>query len=63
MNINAYKKEQNQVRNMVKQDDSLSRMKQPIDMQPLAVDKDKFFNNPDKAKGDRYQQWLKKGKE
>ena len=28
-------------------------------MQPLAVDKDKFFNNTDKAKGDRYQQWLK----
>jgi len=62
LNINVFKKEQAEVRNMVKQDDSLSRMKQPIDMQPLAVDKDKFFNNPDKAKGDRYQDWLKRAK-
>jgi carboxyl-terminal processing protease len=23
------------------------------------VDRDKFYNNPDKAKGERYQQWLK----
>jgi carboxyl-terminal processing protease len=59
LNIDAYKKEQNQIRNTVKQDDSLARLKQPIDMQPLAADKDKFFNNTDKAKGDRYQQWLK----
>jgi len=59
LNIDAYKKEQNQIRTTVKQDDSLAHLKQPIDMQPLAVDKDKFFNNSDKAKGDRYQQWLK----
>jgi carboxyl-terminal processing protease len=59
LNIDAYKKEQNQIRNTVRQDDSLTRLKKPIDMQPLSVDKDKFFNNADKAKGDRYQQWLK----
>lgn len=59
LNIDAYKKEQNEIRDKVKQDDSLSRLKTPIDIQPLAVDKDKFYNNPDKAKGDRYQQWLK----
>src|SRR6476659_6183702 len=49
LNIDAYKKEQNQIRNTVKQDDSLSHLKAPIEMQPLAVDKDKFFNNTDKA--------------
>ncbi len=59
LNIDSFKKEQNQIRNTIKQDDSLAKLKQPIDMQPLAVDKDKFFNNADKAKGDRYQQWLK----
>ena len=30
-----------------------------MDIQPVAVDHDKFFNNPDKPKGERYQQWLK----
>jgi len=59
LNIDSFKKEQSQIRNTIKQDDSLAKLKQPIDMQPLAVDKDKFFNNADKAKGDRYQQWLK----
>lgn len=62
LNIDVYKKEQAEVRNMVKQDDSLARLKQPIEMEPLAVDKDKFFNNPDKAKGERYQAWLKNAK-
>lgn len=62
LNIDAYKKEQNELRGLVKQDDSLARLKQPINMEPLAVDKDKFFNNPDKAKGERYQAWLKNAK-
>ena len=62
LNIDAYKKEQSELRGMVKQDDSLTRLKQPINMEPLAVDKDKFFNNPDKAKGERYQAWLKNAK-
>jgi carboxyl-terminal processing protease len=26
---------------------------------PAEVDKDKFFNNPDKNKGERYQAWLR----
>ena len=25
----------------------------------MEADKDKFYNNPDKQKGDRYQAWLK----
>jgi len=59
LNIDAYKKQQAQLKNTVRQDDTLSKLKQPMDMKPLEVDKDKFYNNADKAKGDRYQQWLK----
>lgn len=59
LNITAFKKEQETISTAVKEDDSLTRLKQPIDMQPLIVDRDKFYNNPDKAKGERYQQWLK----
>lgn len=59
LNIDAYKKQQNLLKATVKQDDTWSKLAQPMDMQPLAVDKDKFYNNADKAKGERYQQWLK----
>ncbi|MEP6845535.1 MAG: carboxy terminal-processing peptidase [Panacibacter sp.] len=59
LNIDAYKKQQNLLKATVKQDDTLSKLKQPMDMRPLEVDKDKFYNNADKAKGERYQQWLK----
>lgn len=59
LNIDAYKKQQAILRNTVKQDDTLTKLPTPMDMKPVEVDKDKFFNNADKAKGDRYQQWLK----
>jgi len=59
LNIDAYKKQQSLLKTTVKQDDTWSKLAQPMDMQPLAVDKDKFYNNSDKAKGERYQAWLK----
>lgn len=59
LNIAKYKAEQNAVKDKVRLNDSLGKLAKPMDIQPVAADKDKFFNNPDKAKGDRYQQWLK----
>lgn len=59
LNIDTYKKEQALVRNTVKQDDSLVRLKQPMMMQPVDVDRDKYYNNQDSVKGDRNKQWLK----
>lgn len=59
LNIDAYKKEQNLIKSTVKQNESVSHLSKPFDMQPPVADKSKFFNNPDKAKGERYQQWLK----
>jgi carboxyl-terminal processing protease len=59
LNIYAYKKEQSQIKNAVKQNDSLVRLQQPLDMKPIAVDNGKFYNNADTAKGERFKQWLK----
>jgi carboxyl-terminal processing protease len=59
LNISKYNQEQATIREKVHQSDSVSKLKQPMDIQPVAVDHDKFFNNPDKPKGERYQQWLK----
>jgi len=59
LNFAKYTQQQATVREKVRQSDSASKLKQPMDIQPVAVDHDKFFNNPDKPKGERYQQWLK----
>ncbi len=59
LNIDAYKKEQSLIKSTVKQDEAVAKLNEPMDMQPTAADNDKFFNNPDKAKGDRYKAWLK----
>jgi len=38
---------------------SLIKLKQELDMTVLKEDYDKFYNNTDKQKGERYQAWLK----
>ncbi len=59
LNIDKYKQDQTAIKDKVHQNDSVSKLAKPMDIQPVLADKDKFFNNPDKAKGERYQQWLK----
>lgn len=59
LGLEAYKKQQNMLKNTVKQNDALAKLKDPMNMYPLDADKEKFYNNPDKSKGERYQQWLK----
>ncbi|WP_153799434.1 carboxy terminal-processing peptidase [Foetidibacter luteolus] len=59
LNINKYKEDQKVLRDKAKQNDSLAKIAQPMDIQPIASDADKFFKNEDKAKGERFQQWLK----
>jgi carboxyl-terminal processing protease len=59
LNLAEYQKEQSLIKSTVKQDDSLSRLKNPMDIQPVAVDRDRYYNNADSVKGDRYLQWLK----
>jgi len=59
LNIIQYKAKQNLLRNKVRENDSLVKLVKPMDIQPVAADYNTYFNNADKAKGERYQQWLK----
>ncbi len=59
LNLQQYQKEQAQLRAVVKQDDSLSRLTTPMNIQPVAQDSAKYYSNADSLKGDRYLQWLK----
>ncbi len=59
LNLDTYKARQKQIVSTVEQNNTLLKAKEEINASALAADKDKFYNNPDKQKGDRYQAWLK----
>ena len=52
----AFKKK---VQAVSKQNEQALKLKTPMKLLPLKVDNDKFYNNPDKSKQDRYQGWIK----
>ena len=59
LNMEEYKKEQSLIKKTAKLNDTLTRLSQPMNFQPLEADKNKYYNNPDSAKGERNKQWLK----
>ena len=44
---------------MVEQSTTASKLPYKMKVEALEIDKNKFYNNPDKGKGERYQDWLK----
>ena len=52
----AFKK---QVQEVSKQNEQALKLKAPMKLAPAKADYDKFYNNPDKSKQDRYQAWIK----
>jgi carboxyl-terminal processing protease len=59
LQIEQYKDMQKQITSTVTQNNSLLRLKEEMLVSAMDADKDKFYNNPDKNKGIRYQEWLK----
>lgn len=59
LNINKYRDLQKRIKSTVSQNTTLLKLSQEMNVAPAAVDKDKFFNNSDKNKGERYQAWLR----
>lgn len=59
LNIAKYKEMQKQIKTTVNQNNSLLKLNKEMNVEAMAADHDKFYNNPDKPKGDRYLSWLK----
>ncbi|MDE3237078.1 MAG: carboxy terminal-processing peptidase [Bacteroidota bacterium] len=59
LNITKYRQQQKLLSSTVNQNSTLTKLSAPMNVNVLKADYEKFFNNPDKAKGDRYQAWLK----
>ncbi len=59
LNLQKYKEMQKQIKATVNQNNSLLKIKEEMAVDVIKVDYDKFYKNPDKVKGERYQAWLK----
>ena len=59
LQIDQFKQMQKQITSTVNQNNTLLKLKNELNVQAMEADKDKFYNNPDKNKGIRYQEWLK----
>jgi carboxyl-terminal processing protease len=62
LNIEKYKLQQKLLHSTSTQTNALSKLKDEMVVEVLKEDKDKFFNNPNKIKGDFYQAWIKQTK-
>lgn len=59
LNLEKYRARQKQIISTVTQNNTLLKAKDELKVSALDADKDKFYNNPDPSKGERYQAWLK----
>ena len=59
LKIDRYQSFKKQVQEVSKQNELALKLKTPMKLAPIKVDYNKFYNNPDKSKQDRYQAWIK----
>lgn len=59
LEINKYRQYKKDIQNVIQQNENILKLKTPMTVTALKADYDKFYNNPDKSKQDRYQAWLK----
>ncbi|MDI9338269.1 MAG: carboxy terminal-processing peptidase [Alphaproteobacteria bacterium] len=59
LNLNQYKIFVKETNSTISQNNALLKLKQAMKITVLKEDNDKFYNNPDKPKQERYQAWLK----
>jgi len=59
LKLDKYQAFKKRVQEVSKQNEQALKLKTPMKLAPIKVDYNKFYNNPDKSKQDRYQAWIK----
>lgn len=59
LKLDKYQRYKKEVQAIVKENEAIVKLKTPIQLTPAKADTDKYFNNVDKTKQERYQAWLK----
>ncbi len=58
LNFEKYKAYQEESKQIMNRDDSITKLKVPMNVAVMEVDKPKYYNTKDKTKEDFYQRWL-----
>jgi carboxyl-terminal processing protease len=58
LNLSNYQALQTKIKKIVDQNSALLKVSKPLSVKPVEIDNSKFYNNPDKNKGERYKAWL-----
>lgn len=59
LKLDKYLQTKKKFQSVIQQNEAILKLKDPMQVAALKADYDKFYNNPDKQKQDRYQAWLK----
>ncbi len=59
LQLDKYKEQQSKLKKTVNQNNDLAKLTKEMDVDVLKPDYDKYYNNPDKQKGERYKAWIK----
>lgn len=59
LSLAKYQEQQKLIKSTVTQTNALSKLENEMNVTVTTADKSKYFSNADKAKGERYQAWLK----
>ncbi len=59
LKLDQYQAFKKRIQEVSKQNEQALKLKTPMKLAPIKVDYNKFYNNPDKSKQDRYQAWIK----
>jgi len=59
LKLDKYQALKKRAQEISKQNEQALKLKVPLKLAPMKADYNKFYNNPDKPKQDRYQAWIK----
>ena len=59
LKLDRYLQYKQQVQSVIQQNEGILKLNKLMQVDAVKADYDKFYNNPDKSKQDRYQAWLK----
>ena len=59
LNLEKYKARQKQIVSTVNQNNTLLKIQQDMNVEPIAIDKDRLLNNPNQQKAEYYKSWFK----
>jgi carboxyl-terminal processing protease len=59
LKLDKYLQYKKQIQLVIQDNENILKLKEPLQVAALKADYNKFYNNPEKMKNDRYQAWLK----